>query len=84
MKSQPFYIFLDGINIFRVFSNRIGIIKTKVCFSAIFFRQSKIQADTFGVANVQVPVRFRREAGMDALPFSRPEVLFYNLFKEIQ
>ena len=36
LKSKPFDILFDGVNILYILFDRIGVIKTEVCISAIF------------------------------------------------
>ena len=40
VRSQPFYICLDGLHKFDFFFGRVGIIKTQVEFSVIFLRKT--------------------------------------------
>ena len=58
-------IFLNGINIFDILLNRVGIIETKITQSTITFGQTKIEADTLCMTNMQIAVRFRWKTGMN-------------------
>ena len=53
-------------------------------FAAVFLRQAEVEADALGVAQVQVPVGLRREAGHNAVHFALSQVLFNNLFQKVQ
>ncbi len=55
----------DGIDKFLVFFGRVGIVKTQMASSLIVFRQTEIQADGFGMPDMQVTIGFWRETGDD-------------------
>jgi len=63
--SQPADVFNDGIDIFLVFLGGIGVVKTQVAFAAKFLGNAEVQTNTFGMADVEIAVGFRREACMD-------------------
>ena len=50
-----------------MFLGWIGIIEPQITQAAKFLSNTKIQTDGFGMANVQVSIRFRRKPRMDAL-----------------
>ena len=61
IEAQPANIFLDALDVFYLFLGRIGVIKAEVaaCVDAlVFLRNSKIKAECFGVANVEVAIGF--------------------------
>ena len=63
-ESQPFNVFLDGFYIFGIFLLGVGIVKSQVADATKFLRSSEVHANSFGMSNVQVAVRFRRESGL--------------------
>ena len=63
-ESQPTDIVLDGIDEFLAFLERIGVIEAEIAMTPVFFRQSEIQADRLGVADMEVAIGFRRKTGM--------------------
>ena len=58
-------IFHYGVYIFYVLLHRIGIVEAQVAQPAVLLRQPEVDADGFGVADVQIAVRLRREPGVD-------------------
>jgi hypothetical protein len=66
VKAQPFHAVDDGVDVFLLFLGRVGVVETQVAAALIIARQPEVQADRLGVADVQVAVRFGREAGDDA------------------
>src|SRR5690625_2937472 len=83
-KSQPFDIFLNGMDISRLFCQRVGIIKTEVRITSVLFSQSKVQANRLSVADMQIAVGLRGKAGYKLLVFTGLQVFFYYFFYKIQ
>jgi hypothetical protein len=61
----------------------IGVIETQIAFALVIFCQPEIQTDRLGVANVQISVRFRREAGDDALVLTACKIVIDNRANKI-
>ena len=61
--TQPMNILLDGVNVLLGFLFRISIIKPQRAFAVKGFRNAEIQANGFGVADVQITVRLGRKTG---------------------
>src|SRR5205814_1083312 len=59
----------DGLDIFDVLLGRVGVVHAEVADAAELARDAEVQADALGVANVQVTVRLRRKARVDARIF---------------
>ena len=76
MKTKPLNVFFDSIDVFVVFFFRVGVIETQVAQAVVNVRQTEVQADGFGVADVQVAVGFWRETGLDGIVFAAFEVFF--------
>ena len=85
LKTKPLHVIFDGFDVFGIFGNGVGIVEAQVGTAAVFLRHAKIQTNGFGVANVQIAVRFGREA-RQYLPavFARPQVFFDDLLNKIQ
>ena len=62
-KAQPLEILLDPVHELSVFGDRIGVIETKVAGATELGSKAEVQTDRFCMADVQVPVRLRRETG---------------------
>ena len=53
------YILLDGVHVFRIFLDRVGVVITKVAGSAVLQCGSEVQAQGFGMSDVEIAVWFR-------------------------
>ena len=70
METEPLDVFFDGVDVFIVFFFGVGIVETQVAQAVVNICQTEVQADGFGVADVQVAVGFGREAGLDGFVFA--------------
>ena len=68
VETQPLDVGHDRIDVFLAFFARIGVVKPKIAFSTVPLRQSKVQADTFRMPDMQVAVRFWRKTRLDRAP----------------
>ncbi len=64
IEAQPADVVDDRIDVLDLFLGGIGVIEAQVVFAAVLLRHAKVQADGFGVTDVQVTVRLGWEAGM--------------------
>ena len=83
ISTQPFHICLDRFHEFHIFLGRIRIIKTQVECAIIFLCKSVVQQDRFGVSDMKVPVRFRREPGLHMVINAFCQVFVYFIFNKI-
>ena len=67
LKTQPRHIVLNGFHIFVAFFDGVGVIKAQVGCTAIFFSDTKIQTDAFGVTDMQESIGLGRKAGNHTL-----------------
>ena len=63
--TKPFDVFPYGIHVFDVFFDGIGVVEAEIARAAKFFGNAKIHANSFGMANMQVSIRFRRETRVE-------------------
>ena len=80
IKPQPMDIFFDGIDIFHVFFYRIGVIVAQVGQPAIIFSHAEVNAESFGMTNMQIAVGFRWKAGMHPPAKPASAIVFINNF----
>ena len=66
IKSQPFYILFDGLNIFNFFFAGVGVIEAQVTGSIELSRKPEIQAYRFRVTDMEVTVWLRWESRNDS------------------
>ena len=78
MKTEPLDVLFDGVDVFVVFFFGVGIVKTQVAQTIINISQTEVQADGFGVADVQVAVRLGRKTGLDGCMFTAFEIFIDN------
>ena len=69
-KAQPFHRIQNTVGILNIFLNRIGVIQTHIAASAarqcvVVSRQAKVQANTFGMTDMQVAIWLWWKAGND-------------------
>ena len=64
VEAEPLDVLDDGLNVFSVFFDRVGIVESQIVFTAIILGDAKIETECFGMANVQVTVRLRRKASV--------------------
>ena len=76
METEPLDIFFDGVDVFVVFFFGVGVVETQVAQAVVNVRQTEVQADGFGMADMQVAVGFGREAGLDGGVFTAFEIVF--------
>ncbi|VTR69198.1 conserved hypothetical protein [Desulfosarcina cetonica] len=70
VKAQPVDILHDGVHIFHVFLGGVGVVEAQVASPMIGLGHAEVQADRFGMADVQVSVGFGRKSG------GHPSVVF--------
>src|SRR5260363_109545 len=81
---QPAHRIDDCSHIFRAFLFRVGVVQTQMTRAAIVARNPKIQADAFGMPDVQITIGLRRKARCNTLaPFARAPVALDNGANEI-
>ena len=63
VETEPMHVVVNRIDLFRIFFGRVRIVKAEIGLAAEFFGGAEIQADAFGVSDMDVTVRFGRESG---------------------
>ena len=66
IEAQPADVLHDGIDVLGLFLCGVGVVEAQVGFAAELGGQAEIQADGFGVADVQIAVRLGRKARVHA------------------
>ena len=83
--TKPLNIFHDGIDVFHVFFNRIGIVETEIADAVVAFCYTEVQTDGFCMSYMQITVRFRWKTGLYAsIVFSLGQVFFDHSFNKVQ
>jgi len=73
-------VFFDGIDVFHVFFNRIGIVVPQVSQTAVVFSDAKVDAYGFCVTNMQIAVGFGWKAGVHPPAKSASAIVFVDNF----
>ena len=63
VETQPAQVFLDGADELFIFLGGIRVVEAQMTGAAIFFSDAKVDEGRLGMTDVQLAVRFRREAG---------------------
>ena len=84
VKAQPVDVFLDGVDVFEILLCRVGVIHAQVTFALEFEGEAEVQADGLCVADVEVPIGFRRETCGGGSVFSPRYVFGDDLPDEMQ
>ena len=58
-------VFADGVDIFYVLFDGVGVVKAQVACATEFFGDSEVHADCLGMTYVEVAVWFGRETGVE-------------------
>ena len=64
-KPQPCHGLDDRVDVFLFFLGRVGVVETHVTGTTETFGKTEVEADRFGVTEMQITVGFRREARAD-------------------
>ncbi len=65
IEGEPAHVAHDGVDIGLLLLGRIGVVEAQMAAAAEFLGDAEIEADRFGVADMEKPVRLRREARDD-------------------
>ena len=85
VKAEPAHIVHDRVDVFLFFFGGVGIVKTQIGLAVVIVGDAEIQADRFGMTDMQIPVGFRRKTGIHTpAEASRLIVFVNNLADEIR
>ena len=66
IETEPAYIAFDRFDVLCVLRGRVRVVEAQVAVTAVLLGNAEVEADRLCVPDVEVAVRFRREAGDDA------------------
>ena len=85
VEAQPVDVFLYGLDVLVVFLGGIGVVEAQMALGVrVFLRQAEIEAQSLGVANVQISVRFRGKARHHSFEFAGRQFVVDLLADEIE
>ena len=76
--AQPLHVLADGIHIFGVFLDGVGVVEAQVAHAAELARHAEVQADRLGMPQMQVAVGFRRKARVHLTPETTRRVVVHD------
>ena len=84
MKAEPLDVFHDRIDVFDIFLLRVGVVEAQVGVAAELVGETEVEADGFGVSNMQVAVGLRREASLHtSVVLVGLQIFGYAIAKEV-
>src|SRR6267142_5907325 len=83
IEAEPGQIALDGVDIFLLFLGRIGVVEAQMTAAAELLRDAEIEADRFGVADMEIAVGLRREPSHDGFHAARIQVILDDVADEV-
>ena len=83
IEAEPAHVAHDGVDIFLLFLGRVGVVEAQVAVAAEFLGDAEIETDRLGMADMQIAVRLRREAGDDGLVPAGRQVGAHDVADEI-
>ena len=81
---EPVHVLGDGIHVLDVFLRWVGVIHAEVANAAELARDAEVQADAFGVADVEVTIRLRRKTGVNLRIFFLADMFGDDVTNEIR
>ena len=81
VKAQPVNVLLNGVYVLGVFLGGVGVIHSQVANAAKLLGSAEVNDEGFAVADVEVAVGLRREAGVDRTA-GEPTALCHVLFNQ--
>jgi hypothetical protein len=83
VEPQPADVALDGIGEQLLLLHRVGVIEPQMTGAPQFPSDAEIQADRFGVSQMQESVRLRREARDHVLHAPRVQIRLHDVTDEV-
>src|SRR5271169_2100785 len=83
IEAEPTHVGLDGVDIFLLFLDRIGVIEAQMALAAELLGNAEVETDRLGMADVQIAVRLGREAGDNRLNLTSVEIGRDNVADEV-
>ena len=81
--AEPAHVVLNRIDILLLFLGWVGVVEPQVTTPGKLLRDAEIQGNGFGMADVQVAVRLRREASHNLVMFVGVEIGLHDIANEI-
>jgi hypothetical protein len=63
VEAEPAHVLLDRLDVLVLFLGRVGVVEAQGAIAAELFGHTEVEADRLGVADMEIAVGLRREAG---------------------
>ena len=83
VESEPTHRLLDGIDKLLVFFCGVGVVEPKMTAAGIALGQAKVQADGFGVAEMEIAIGLGRKASNEFFDTTSLQVVFNDVSEEV-
>ena len=65
IKAEPTHVALDRVDVLLALFARVGVVEPQVALATVGSCEPKIQADAFGMSDVQIAIGLRRKTGLN-------------------
>ena len=84
-EAEPMDVLLDGVDVLRILLRRIRIVEAQVAKAMIVLSQAEVQANGLCVTNMEIAIRLRWKARMNALRvFAILQVILNRILNKIR
>src|SRR4051794_32983697 len=83
IEAEPAHVSLDRVDVFLLFPRRIGVIEAQIAVAAELLRDPEVEADGFGVPDMQIAVRLGGEARHHAFVTPRRKIIRHDVADEV-
>ena len=83
LAGQPLDVLPDGVYILGILLDRVGVVIAQIEQAVVFFRDRPVDEDRLCRADMQITVRLRRKAGVDALGKTVRNILINNFGQKV-
>ena len=84
VRADPAHVLDDGVHELLLFLGRVGVVEPQIEQPAEILRDAEIDPERLRVADMQIGVRLRREARVDAVEAPGAQVLLHRLADKIR
>ena len=83
VEAEPAHVRFDRVDVFLLFLGRVGVVEAQIAVAAELLRDPEVEADGFGVPDMQIAVRLGRKARHHALVAPRRKIVRHDVADEI-
>src|SRR5204862_3654076 len=83
IEAEPAHIALDRVDVFLLLLGGVGVVEAQMAAAAEFLGDPEIEADRFGVPDMEIAVGLRRKPGHNLVRTAGNEILRNDVADEI-